>query len=409
MEKKGVLSVDFLVGIILLIVGFIIVLIFFFNIGGTRQIDDTVCQESVIYRATLPGLTKDFVPLKCQTEKICITSKIFQKGDCDEFKGEKGVRTVRIKKGELGEKQIAQLYANEIFDCWSMMGEGSVSLFHSSVAESLGATEVYSSCVICSRIDFDMNSLRAANVDPNNADIRGYMMTNKVPGKDFTYFEYMGLASGKFSVEDLLDSSGKTPQQIEDQINSVDMLESEKQSALELLKTVEEVQLNSEIKSTLVEDNIDFNKNSTAVLFMQITAPKHGETSANFLAILASSFGVSLKYAPGTFFTWPKKFVSVSPAVSPLGSAWPEYNSYSIKKIGKFGVKAAALKVAAAAVVVAYGAQQANVYYQRGLTATKCQDVSAGEQARDGCSVVRAVPYEPDMISSYCNIIESIP
>ncbi|MCF7800337.1 hypothetical protein K9M16_05050, partial [Candidatus Babeliales bacterium] len=56
----------------------------------------------------------------------------------------------------------------------------------------------------------------------------------------------------------------------------------------------------------------------------------------------------------------------------------------------------------------AISAQQINVAYNQNIAAGHCVDVfdeSSGKEARNGCSVVRTIPYEE--IDKYCAVIES--
>jgi hypothetical protein len=203
MEKKGEVSTTMLISVILLILGLGILLFVYFQLGWTGIVDREVCHQSVIYRATLPGVAdaKEYIPLKCKTEKICITSNGFLgfgKGECEEYKNEEGILTIGVSS--VGE--IEKVVARDILDCWNTMGEGKVSIFNQWFAEQ-GFGEVYSSCVICSRIAFDKEGLEKSNIDLDKVNVIGYMRTHKVPNGDLTYYEYLAKEDGKISVDPL--------------------------------------------------------------------------------------------------------------------------------------------------------------------------------------------------------------
>ena len=93
MNKRG-LAVSTIIVIIIVIVGLGILLYFYSQVAWTGNIDRAVCHQSVVYRGTIPEVlgAKDIVPLRCRTEKVCITSSFF--GKCDEFEGTKGIKTL---------------------------------------------------------------------------------------------------------------------------------------------------------------------------------------------------------------------------------------------------------------------------------------------------------------------------
>ena len=53
---------------------------------------------------------------------------------------------------------------------------------------------------------------------------------------------------------------------------------------------------------------------------------------------------------------------------------------------------------------VVYG----NVAYNRAISAGYCGDFEVGSEARNGCSSVRTINYNPEDLSKYCSIVESI-
>jgi len=193
MNKRGDLSSTQLVVIILAIAGFAFGVMFLFGVFKNDSLTNRdLCKLSILSRATVPGVVQNAIPLDCFTEKICITTEksfienvkkkvrgtlsinsqaiINQKSDCKQFAGEENVREVKIKINkvdiESSRKIIEEEYANAMFDCWVMTGQGKLDVFRGT-----GSTTVSSSilegllpdlghlirtikpqCLVCSRI-----------------------------------------------------------------------------------------------------------------------------------------------------------------------------------------------------------------------------------------------------------------
>ena len=348
MNKKGDISLNFLAGLIVSIVGFSLLLFVYFQIASGGEIDRQVCHESVILRATVP-LGKAYVPLKCNTAKICI----------------------RVGDNQQSLSKIEKVYAQELLSCWKTMGEGKISIFSNTVVENFGVGgEVYPSCVICSRIAVDKNSFQ--NVDFTKMDVFGYMNKRLVPESDKTYLQQItnnpnnvGISTEIINTENL-DS-------LKDKDDNLILIEDENGDKVEV--KFEAVEL-SEISS---EDKVENFPSETAILFMQISAPEYGTSLRNVLGVGTA----------GTVFV-------------ARGTSW------KILK-GTVGVVKQHPIIAAVTGVVFLGYQQGSVAWNRAVTASYCDDISIGKEARSGCSVVRATDYKVANILEYCQVIESIP
>jgi hypothetical protein len=377
MNKKGEMTSKQIISIILLVVGFGIILVFLLAYPWGETINRETCHESVIIRATSPQLTQSYVPLKCKEAKFCITSKLIGKGDCDEFKNEEGVTKVRVSSKE----DIEKFLAREYIDCWTMMGEGKISLFSQYFADNYGFGLVYPTCVICSRIAFDETSLNANVKDWKNIDVANYMATRKAPGQEVSYNDFLG---GKKSViepdklQDLLKSTGeelvdKSAESTED----TKIAKATKESGEALQQADAKTGLTPQNKATEEETGAQL-----SILYMQISAPGQFESLKN----IGQTLGVS---AAGSFVVAPK-------------------TSYDMGKYLLSAVKAHPV-IAGIVAVVGISAQQGMVAWSRGITAGYCGDISVGTEARNGCSVVRMVNHKPEDISNFCEVIESIP
>ena len=347
-NKKGSMTAKQLVSIILLLVGFAILLFVFYQINWSGQIDRQVCHQSVVLRATAPMVAQNFVPLKCATTKVCATSGIIG-GKCEtEFKNAKAITKVKVKNVE----QVEKLVAQEIIDCWTMMGEGKVSLFSQHLAERFGIGGVYPSCVICSRIAFDDK----IDFDLDEMNVLDYMITHKVPDEDVSYYNYLAKEGGKINTGESLEVK--------------DIIEVD--GELEVSEGGETINVN-ELEEPLKD------KEEMAVLFMQISSPSHGDSILN---IGKAALGIG---AVGGYFAGP---------------------SLIAKGIKAVGLKGGLISLAAA--IIGAGAQQLSVVNSRGVAAGYCGDISVGKEARDGCSVIRTVKYNLEEIKKYCSEIESI-
>ncbi len=193
MEKRGELTSSQIVGIVILIIGFVIVLIFMLlYLDLENYSEDEICRLSVITRATAPEAVQRFAPLKCTTEKICLSQN---KKDCaNEFKGEKNVAdSVQLSSdAQKAADKIEETIANKMYDCWKMMGEGKLDILGGSALDIFGVVGwdklggKDSSCIICSRV-----SLK--NVPPevkSKIDLNDYLEKTSVPdGSGDTYLE----------------------------------------------------------------------------------------------------------------------------------------------------------------------------------------------------------------------------
>jgi len=195
MEKRGEVSSQQIIMIVLAIAGFIVVVMFlslFFDQGNMTNRE--LCKLSIIERATLP-LGTQIVPLQCTTEKICISTS--GKTDaCEQFAGEENIRGVKINldKPEKAKEIIERETANTIFDCWAMTGEGKLGIFGKEALSELfskwlgvGEEITKPKCIICSRLAIAEDV--KGNETLKNVNVNQYMAKNKVPGSSLTYLQ----------------------------------------------------------------------------------------------------------------------------------------------------------------------------------------------------------------------------
>ena len=354
-----------LVSIVLLVAGFGLILFFYSQLAFKGQVDREVCHQSVILRGTLPdtlGL-KETAPLKCKTIKICVRGKkLLGKGECEEFTNADSVINTNVNDLT----QIEKLISQEIVGCWSMMGEGKISLFSENAAE-YGFGSVYPSCVICSRIAFDKESLVEKGIDIEERNVLNYMLTHKIPNGEKSYYGYLtGDSPAKISVKETIS----IPIIIEKEDGSVSSNES--------------IEIN--LKDFSGEEREETQE--LAILYMQISAPTKWDSVLN----IGSSLGFGA--AGGAAVVGAAGRCSVA-----------KWIGTGVKNVCKGPIAYACSALA----LIAVGFQQWSAEDNRGIAATYCGDVSTGEESRQGCSVVRTVNYNIEDIKKYCAVIESIP
>ena len=376
MDEKGAIVTKVMIWTIIVIAGFVILLIVFARLSLQEEADQAICHQSVVFRATLPvtELGEQYIPLKCETEKKCVSSGFG--GSCDDLDNEKGVKKVKVENLE----EVEKLISRDIMNCWSMMGEGKVSLFSQFFAQQFGFGGVYPSCVICTRTAFDRKNLEDKEINMSKIDIAKYMETHYFGDTGKTYLEYLAGEDGKVSIDPDLNELKKTILELSDEIKNIkDIDEKSKNAAVNLN---EEVEKSDEwVGDKLNEEKLGDSYEQIAIVFMQITAPGHKSTLAKTGRTVLGVGAAGAFIAPKTTLTAGKGLLTL--------------------------VKSNYI-VAAVAVVVGIGTQQLNVLAQRSATAGYCGDVSIGTSARSGCSVVRAVNYNREDINQYCSVIESI-
>jgi len=359
MRKKGEgLAMGTLITIIIAILGFLVLLGFFvyYQLNWSGRINEEVCHQSVIYRATAPtvGGINQYIPLKCQTQKFCITTGLIG-GECEEFKNTEGVARVKVSSGVDGKRQIEKFMTQEMIDCWSMMGEGKVEVFGDWLAD-YAIKGIGSSCVVCSRIAFDKTSLDEAKVPYKEINVLTYMRTHKVPGKEYTYFDYLSSQNGKMSFNNL------------------------QQEAFPVVP-IEEVYKDGKF---VIPEQTDFRQatlptskdqeiNELGIMFMQVSSPSGTDVLKNYLQAMELN-------AVGSFILAPR--LTVLALKSPV--TWIV--------LGVFAVYVGTTVVSNQAFAVGH-----------------CADLETKDGAKRGCSAVRIVDYGQEDLKQYCSIIESIP
>lgn len=367
-EKKGIAQTT-VVGVILLIIGVGILLMFLYRIQYSELAATEVCRESVTLRAASLGATYKFaelVPLNCKTSKICITNG----GECkSNFPGE----TILTKKVKTS-NDISKAIADQVLNCWDMMGQGRLGLISEDIWTKFGAGNTGAYCVICSRIALDKETLKT---DMDKADVYSYMATRTVPGKDFTYAQYIAQGSPT-------GVAITRPEQISGELAETTYVAKLGELPADKITLISEAD-----KTKMILSNIKLAENKDpelAVMYVQV-AGKGLKDSLQNSALAA-----------GTVF------------LSPVGKVATVTVTAIAAVIGA-PVLVVGLVVGAIAVVGVGGAEAYFAYRNYDTSMGYCGDVSFGKGYGEnfGCNAVRVVPYNLENLKSQCTIIESIP
>lgn len=195
--KKATISIDMIVGIVIVIVTFGIIALIFTQVNWSGDADREACSASATFRGTLPseGLSSqsmDLISLKCKTKLICVTTNSFAKGDCNNIFG-KEYSTYIIKESdpEKAKEKIKLLLAREMAECWDMLGRGKFAIF---ARELTAKNSIGSVAVICSRVHFDKTITGTKKGQLGIKEIQGlnyYLLSHKVPNHEISYWDFL--------------------------------------------------------------------------------------------------------------------------------------------------------------------------------------------------------------------------
>ena len=120
-NKRAEITSKQIVTITLLIMAFLIILAFWFSINFKDEINRDACHTSVVLRAAAtPGKITTFreaIPLKCQTDRICLNSGILSKG-CDSLVGT-DIKSFKVTSKE----DILNYITDQMYDWYLTLGE----------------------------------------------------------------------------------------------------------------------------------------------------------------------------------------------------------------------------------------------------------------------------------------------
>ncbi len=135
MNRRGELTTQQIVILIVLLISFAVILFFLLRLNFGESSEKEICHNSVIMKGNTPLGSE--VSLNCQRTYVCLTKD----GTCETM------TNPNIEKVESIE-EIYSVLANELADCWWMFGEGKIDYIGNKATEK-------NYCSICSQIAFD--------------------------------------------------------------------------------------------------------------------------------------------------------------------------------------------------------------------------------------------------------------
>lgn len=183
-DRIGEMTSSQFVILIILIVSFAIILLMFWIYPWNEEISKDTCHSSVVMRSSFnfgPIEASKEIPLKCKTEKICLSSK---GKDCTELgPGSRNDPVEKIRAKTKGE--ALDVIAQAMYDCHSMLGEGKLDF----MARDFRKTNY---CLICSRIVFDEETAKSIG-NIQMGELYQYLGSKKDPqGRSYLEFLYPG-------------------------------------------------------------------------------------------------------------------------------------------------------------------------------------------------------------------------
>lgn len=327
MLKKGELTSEQIVLIVLSLIGFAILLYFLIALNIEGKGEEQACKLALLARASAPSevpFLKESLPVACTTSKTCITG---ENGNCVQFFGNGKYTSVKVSDKDATAK-IEETIANEYVKCWDTVGRGNLQVF-GSLSDKTQLTAAEPKCLICARIGVDGvsdSALRNVNLDK-------FVKETKLPGSELTYQQSLAQGSNNIN-SDLIKDDDRTI-------------------------------------------SIDGRNKEYAIVFMQITAPKEGESAITILSGLG---------------------VGALSLANPLASAGKITVLRPVIRLGVVAIIATAI----AAPIASEFVGSAN----RLLAASYCGTYNNGKGTSYGCSVLQIVPYTANSINQLCDVVE---
>lgn len=169
--KRGEITTQQIVLLIILLVSFAIILIFIFYLNPGETTNKEICHNSVVLNDKSAGISG---AIDCRTNYVCISGG----GDCESLPG-----AAKIKVNPSKREEIVGAIAKEMADCWWMFGEGNIEYVNPNAFEGV-------SCSVCSVISFD-EKLKEIESIPYIELYDGFNKDRDVNKPGETYIEYV--------------------------------------------------------------------------------------------------------------------------------------------------------------------------------------------------------------------------
>ena len=179
--RKGELTTQQIVGLIILIVSFAVILILIFKLNLGEETNKEICHNSVLLKdkSVIGG------ELDCRTSYVCISGG----GECE---GINPTETIEIDLNQEPDKiknDTMKAIAEEMADCWWMFGEGKV--------DYIGGIHFTGNkaCALCSKISFDEKIINDGGLGDEipYEDFYKDFLDKESKDKTQTYLEYLDI------------------------------------------------------------------------------------------------------------------------------------------------------------------------------------------------------------------------
>ncbi|HOW36703.1 MAG TPA: hypothetical protein PLK34_00425 [Candidatus Pacearchaeota archaeon] len=179
LNKRGELTTDQIVLIVILILSFSVIILFINRVGPDQTADKQICRSSVVLAAQKNLLgTLAQSGINCKTNYLCISFK----EDC---KGMEASQKEIIGKS-YAKQEVLRVIVEELADCWQMYGAGVLNYKSNQGANA--NTDNY--CAACTKIEFD-SQIRNAQLSPiTYREFYNYLKRVNIPSGTKTYYDY---------------------------------------------------------------------------------------------------------------------------------------------------------------------------------------------------------------------------
>ena len=176
-NKKGELTTEQIVILVIMIISFEILLFFLFCLDFIKYIykgsTKDVCHNSVITRGS-SIIPTEGVPLQCEREYVCLT----EDKSCEKM-------TKPVKYQVKTKEEVYSVLAEQMANCWWMFGEGRINYVGKDMKPQLY-------CSICSQVVFDdsVNEIFPEE-EFDKVEFYQYLAVKNMTNSDETYAEYL--------------------------------------------------------------------------------------------------------------------------------------------------------------------------------------------------------------------------
>lgn len=187
--KKGEITTQQIVLLIVLIASFAIILFFLLRLNLGKTSESEVCHNSVVTRSA-GVVPKESIPLNCKTNYLCLTKD----GSCEKM------TSPEIKKVKT-QNEVYDVLANEMADCWWQFGEGKLNY----VEKDLLSNNMY--CSICSQMSFDNSLDMFPGGEIDKKDFYDYLAKTNMSDKGVSYLDYLNGIKSSQDIKTTLSGS----------------------------------------------------------------------------------------------------------------------------------------------------------------------------------------------------------